>query len=96
VEGSREHFGSAGRHSMINYVALTIVNVLDWDMDIQRAIAAPHVGCRNGPTELERAWACHEHTGRAGLMTLAWTKNQKRSRAAMDGTRGDEAATEKP
>jgi gamma-glutamyltranspeptidase/glutathione hydrolase len=46
--------GSPGGHSIINYVALTIVNVLDWGMDIQRAIAAPRTGSRNGPTELER------------------------------------------
>ncbi len=46
--------GSPGGHSIINYVALTIVNVLDWNMDIQKAIAAPRTGSRNGPTELER------------------------------------------
>jgi gamma-glutamyltranspeptidase / glutathione hydrolase len=46
--------GSPGGHSIINYVALTIVNVLDWGMDIQQAIDAPRMGSRNGPTELER------------------------------------------
>ncbi len=46
--------GSPGGHSIINYVALTLVNVLDWGMDIQKAIAAPRMGSRNGPTELER------------------------------------------
>jgi gamma-glutamyltranspeptidase/glutathione hydrolase len=46
--------GSPGGHSIINYVALTLVNVLDWNMDIQKAIDAPHMGSRNGPTELER------------------------------------------
>jgi len=46
--------GSPGGHSIINYVALTLVNVLDWNMDIQRAIDAPRMGSRNGPTELER------------------------------------------
>jgi gamma-glutamyltranspeptidase/glutathione hydrolase len=46
--------GSPGGHSIINYVALTLVNVLDWGMDIQQAVAAPHMGSRNGPTELER------------------------------------------
>jgi gamma-glutamyltranspeptidase/glutathione hydrolase len=46
--------GSPGGHSIINYVALTIVNALDWGMDIQKAIAAPRMGSRNGPTELER------------------------------------------
>src|SRR5260221_643406 len=46
--------GSPGGHSIINYVALTIVNVLDWNMDMQKAIAAPRMGSRNGPTELEQ------------------------------------------
>jgi gamma-glutamyltranspeptidase/glutathione hydrolase len=45
--------GSPGGHAIINYVAETIVNVLDWGMDIQSAIAAPRYGSRNGPTELE-------------------------------------------
>src|SRR6266852_1913149 len=46
--------GSPGGHSIINYVALTIVNVLDWGMDIQQAIASPRTGSRNGPTEIEQ------------------------------------------
>jgi gamma-glutamyltranspeptidase / glutathione hydrolase len=46
--------GSPGGHSIINYVALTLVNVLDWNMDIQNAIDAPRMGSRNGPTELEQ------------------------------------------
>src|SRR5882762_6236194 len=46
--------GSPGGHSIINYVALTLVNALDWNMDIQKAIDAPRMGSRNGPTELER------------------------------------------
>lgn len=46
--------GSPGGHSIINYVAQTLVGVLDWGMDIQKAIDAPHMGSRNGPTELEQ------------------------------------------
>ena len=46
--------GSPGGHSIINYVAETLVNALDWGMDIQQAIAAPRMGSRNGPTELEK------------------------------------------
>jgi gamma-glutamyltranspeptidase/glutathione hydrolase len=49
--------GSPGGHSIINYVAETLVNVLDWGMDIQSAIAAPRFGSRNGPTELEKGTA---------------------------------------
>jgi gamma-glutamyltranspeptidase/glutathione hydrolase len=46
--------GSPGGHSIINYVAASLVNVLDWGMDIQQAVAAPHMGSRNGPTDLEK------------------------------------------
>jgi gamma-glutamyltranspeptidase/glutathione hydrolase len=49
--------GSPGGHSIINYVAETLVNVLDWDMNIQQAVAAPHMGSRNGPTDLEKGTA---------------------------------------
>ena len=49
--------GSPGGHSIINYVAQTLVNVLDWGMDIQSAIAVPRFGSRNGPTELEKGAA---------------------------------------
>ena len=49
--------GSPGGHSIINYVAETLVNVLDWGMDIQQAVAAPHMGSRNGPTDLEKGTA---------------------------------------
>ena len=46
--------GSPGGHSIINYVAQTLVDVLDWNMDIQEAVAAPRMGSRNGPTDLEQ------------------------------------------
>jgi gamma-glutamyltranspeptidase / glutathione hydrolase len=49
--------GSPGGHSIINYVAQALVDVLDWGMDIRQAVASPHRGSRNGPTELERGTA---------------------------------------
>ncbi|MGE0558182.1 MAG: gamma-glutamyltransferase [Burkholderiales bacterium] len=49
--------GSPGGSRIINYVAKTLVAVLDWGMDIQAAIALPNSGSRNGPTELERGTA---------------------------------------
>lgn len=45
--------GSPGGSAIINYVAQTLVGVLDWGLDIQTAIAQPHYGSRNGATELE-------------------------------------------
>jgi gamma-glutamyltranspeptidase/glutathione hydrolase len=45
--------GSPGGSQIINYVAKAQVGVLDWKLDIQRAIEAPNFGSRNGPTEIE-------------------------------------------
>lgn len=45
--------GSPGGSRIINYVAKTIVAVLDWDMDIQEAINLGHFTNRNGITDLE-------------------------------------------
>ncbi|MCD0495307.1 gamma-glutamyltransferase [Achromobacter sp. MY14] len=46
--------GSPGGSAIINYVAKTIVGVLDWGLDIQAAIALPNMGSRNKDTELEK------------------------------------------
>jgi gamma-glutamyltranspeptidase / glutathione hydrolase len=46
--------GSPGGHSIINYVAKTLVGVLDWGLDVQDAVSLPNFGSRNGPTDLER------------------------------------------
>jgi gamma-glutamyltranspeptidase/glutathione hydrolase len=45
--------GSPGGSAIINYVAKTLIGVIDWGLDPQAAIALPNVGSRNGPTELE-------------------------------------------
>jgi gamma-glutamyltranspeptidase/glutathione hydrolase len=45
--------GSPGGASIINYVTQTVINVLDWNMDMQAAISAPHVLSRNGPALIE-------------------------------------------
>jgi gamma-glutamyltranspeptidase/glutathione hydrolase len=45
--------GSPGGSSIINYVTQTMINVLDWNMDMQSAISAPHVISRNGPALVE-------------------------------------------
>jgi gamma-glutamyltranspeptidase/glutathione hydrolase len=49
--------GSPGGSLIINYVAKTLVAILDWKLDVQAAIDLPNVGSRNGPTELERGTA---------------------------------------
>jgi gamma-glutamyltranspeptidase/glutathione hydrolase len=45
--------GSPGGPFIINYVAKTLVGLLDWKLDIQSAIRLPNSGSRNGPTEIE-------------------------------------------
>ncbi len=45
--------GSPGGSRIIEYVAQTLVGVLDFDLDVQQAIALPHVVNRNGGTDLE-------------------------------------------
>jgi gamma-glutamyltranspeptidase/glutathione hydrolase len=49
--------GSPGGSAIINYVAKTLVGVLDWKLDIQQAIAAPNMGSRNRATEIEKGTA---------------------------------------
>jgi gamma-glutamyltranspeptidase/glutathione hydrolase len=46
--------GSPGGSSIILYVAKTLIGVLDWQLDIQQAIALPNMGSRNRDTELEK------------------------------------------
>jgi len=46
--------GSPGGSQIIGYVARTLVGLLDWNLDIQQAIALPNFGSRNGPTEVEQ------------------------------------------
>ena len=46
--------GSPGGSTIINYVAKTLIAVLDWHMNIQQAIALPNLGSRNHGVELER------------------------------------------
>nr|WP_085986948.1 gamma-glutamyltransferase [Pseudomonas fuscovaginae] len=45
--------GSPGGSQIIEYVAKTLVGLLDWKLDPQAAINLPNFGSRNGPTELE-------------------------------------------
>lgn len=45
--------GSPGGSQIINYVAQSLLALLDWNMDPQAAVSLIHVGSRNGPTEIE-------------------------------------------
>lgn len=46
--------GSPGGSRIINYVAKTALALLAWNLAPAEAVALPHYGSRNGPTELER------------------------------------------
>ncbi len=46
--------GSPGGSRIIGYVAKTLVAVLDWKLDVQKAINLPHFTNRNGSTDLEK------------------------------------------
>jgi gamma-glutamyltranspeptidase/glutathione hydrolase len=45
--------GSPGGSAIANYVAKTLIGVIDWQLDPQAAVALGNFGSRNGPTELE-------------------------------------------
>jgi gamma-glutamyltranspeptidase/glutathione hydrolase len=49
--------GAPGGNVIINFVAKTLIGVLDWKLDIQQAIALPNMGNRNRATEIERGTA---------------------------------------
>ncbi len=49
--------GSPGGSAIINFVAKTLIGVIDWKMTVQEAIAQPNMGSRNRDTELERGTA---------------------------------------
>lgn len=52
--------GSPGGSTIIPYVAKTLVALIDWDMDMQRAVALPHLVNRFGPYQIEAGTAAVE------------------------------------
>jgi len=52
--------GSPGGSAIINYVAKSLIGVLDWGLDPQAAIDLPNLGSRNGPTEIEKGSAAED------------------------------------
>jgi gamma-glutamyltranspeptidase / glutathione hydrolase len=49
--------GSPGGTQIIGFVVQTLVGVLDWRLDVQQAVAAPHFLAQEGPIELEQGTA---------------------------------------
>ena len=52
--------GSPGGSRIIGFVAKTLIAHIDWGMNIQDAIALPHLVNRNGPFELEKGTPAEE------------------------------------
>lgn len=49
--------GSPGGTQIIGFVVQTLIGVLDWHLDVQQAVAAPHFLAQEGPIELEQGTA---------------------------------------
>jgi gamma-glutamyltranspeptidase/glutathione hydrolase len=52
--------GSPGGNDIINYVAQTLVGLIDWKLDAQQAVDLPRYGSRNRATELEQGTSAEE------------------------------------
>jgi gamma-glutamyltranspeptidase/glutathione hydrolase len=63
--------GSPGGTRIIGFVAQSIVGVVDWQLDVQQAVAAPHFLAEEGPIELEEGTAIAAHE--QALETLGHT-----------------------
>jgi gamma-glutamyltranspeptidase/glutathione hydrolase len=53
--------GSPGGTRIIGFVAQSIVGIVDWNLDVQQAVAAPHFLAEEGPIELEEGTAITAH-----------------------------------
>ena len=53
--------GSPGGTRIIGYVAQSIVGFVDWELDAQEAVAAPHFLAEEGPIELEEGTSLAAH-----------------------------------
>ena len=74
-EGQKKHLhmavGSPGGSRIINYVALALVRMIDFELSPQEAFNRPNVVNRNGPTELESM------AGKDGWVTATKTALEK-------------------
>jgi len=63
--------GSPGGTHIIGFVAQSIVGAVDWNLDVQQAVAAPHFLAEDGPVELEEGTSVASHE--AALEALGHT-----------------------
>jgi len=67
--------GSPGGSRIIGYVAKTIIAYLDWGMDVQRAVAMPHLVNRFGTYDLEEDTSATDLE--AALQAMGFETNQR-------------------
>ncbi|MEM8749916.1 MAG: gamma-glutamyltransferase [Pseudomonadota bacterium] len=75
--------GSPGGSRIIGYVAKTIIAHIDWGMDIQTAIALPHVVNRFGTLDLEAGTAAEDL--KAPMEALGYTVNARSLNSGLHG-----------
>lgn len=82
--------GSPGGSRIINYVAKTALALLAWNLPPAEAVALPHYGSRNGPTELERGTAAEALRPALEKLGHAVTVQDMTSGLSLIRRRGDE------
>lgn len=82
--------GSPGGSRIINYVAKTVLALLAWNLPPAEAVALPHYGSRNGPTELERGTAAEALQPALEKLGHAVTVDDMTSGLSLIFRRGDE------
>lgn len=85
--------GSPGGSLIINYVAKTLVAILDWKMDPQQAVDLANFGSRNGPTEIEKgteaeAWKAALETKGHEVRLIEMTSGTQAIVVTPEGYRG--------
>ncbi len=81
--------GSPGGTRIIGFVTQAIVGVLDWGMNIQQAVAAPHFLAEEGPIELEQGTSVTSQ--RAALEALGHTVAVRNLNSGLHGITVDYA-----
>ena len=67
--------GSPGGSRIINYVANTLIAIIDWHMTLQESVNAPHLVNRFGIYELEQGTNAKRY--QTGLEALGYTTQQR-------------------
>ena len=82
--------GSPGGSRIINYVARMVLALFAWNLPPAEAVALPHYGSRNGPTELERGTQAESLRPALEKLGHAVTEQDMTSGLSVILRRGDE------